>query len=53
LIVDENWKIIYIYFPLALYALTLVGFLVIIRNDAVKFLINDNKKVKEAKKAIR
>ena len=43
LIDDENWRIIYFYFPVALYGCILVGYLVFLRNDAVKFLINDPK----------
>jgi len=42
-----------VYFPVAMYAVTLVGFLVICRHDAVKFLINDENQKKEAKVAIR
>tara|TARA_B110000285_G_C15090360_1_gene598721 strand:+ start:878 stop:994 length:117 start_codon:yes stop_codon:yes gene_type:complete len=37
----------------ALYGLTLVGYLIFCRNDAVKFLINDPKQKEEAKKAIK
>jgi hypothetical protein len=50
---DENWRIIYVYFPVALYGLVLIGFLIICRNDAVKFLINDETTKKEAKVAIK
>ena len=52
LIADENWKIIYVYFPLFGYVLLLVGYFLLLRHDAVKFLVNDDEKKEEALIAI-
>ena len=36
----ERWRIIYVYFPLTLYIITLSGFIFILKEDSIKFLIS-------------
>ncbi len=36
----ERWRIIYVYFPVTLYALTLFGFIFILKEDSIKYLIS-------------
>ena len=44
----ERWRIIYVYFPVTLYILTLFGFIFILKEDSIKFLVSKENE-KEAK----
>ena len=35
----QNWRIIYVYFPASLYIFTIFGFIFIIKEDSIKYLI--------------
>ena len=51
LIADNNWRIIYVYFPVSMNILIILAFIFIIKNDAIKFLMtNDN--IEEARASI-
>ena len=39
----ENWRIIYFYFPVTLYIITMLGFLFPVRHESIKFLINQGR----------
>ena len=40
---DQNWKIIVVWFPLAIYGLILLMFIFVVRNDSIRFLITQGK----------
>lgn len=52
LIADDNWLIIYVYFPVAMNLVVILAFVFLIRQDAVKFLIGNDKQ-EEAQLAIK
>lgn len=48
---NKSWRVIYVYFPVALYVFLILSLLFIIRYDSIQFLVLE-KRDEEAKKAI-
>ena len=39
---DENWKIIFVYFPMGIYSIVLFSLFFVIKSEPIKFLIGKN-----------
>ena len=48
----NNWRISYVYFPVAVNLLVILGMLFVMKHDSIKFLINNNN-IKEARLAVK
>ena len=53
LIATNNWRIIYVYVPVAFYIITLSGFFFVFKEDSIKFMIMKGDREEETRNHVK